>query len=92
MVLMNASKSARNACSIANSSKIYGIMGGTGSSIGKLSIIAGGCHGRFPNCNKIPLDPVGGLAYMKANNLLSVNPQATGMVGAGVRMRLVYGR
>jgi len=92
MVLMNASKSARHACSISNNTDIYGIMGGTGSSIGKLSIIAGGCHGRFPNCNKIPLDPVGGLAYMKANNLLSVNPTYSGGVGASVRMRLVYGR
>ena len=91
MVLMNGSKAARNAASISNNTKIYGIMGGSASSIGKLALIGGSCLStRFPNCNKIPLSPEEGLAYMKANNLLSVNPLASG--GVGRRMTLILNR
>ena len=90
MVLMNGSKAARNAASISNNTKIYGIMGGSATSIGKLPLIGGSClSSRFPTCNKIPLSPEEGLAYMKANNLLSVNP-STG--GVGRRSTLILNR
>ena len=86
MVLMNGSKAARNAVSITNNTKNYGIMGGTGPKIGKLSQ---GCSStRNTNCIKIPFDAVLGLAYMRANNLLSVNPASSG--GVGKRVTMVY--
>ena len=91
MVLMNASKSARNAASITNNTNIYGIIGGTGPKIGKLALLYRGCSSsRYPACNKIPLTPVAGLEYMRANNLLSVNPLASG--GVGKRSTLILNR
>ena len=91
MVLMNGSKAARNVASISNNTKIYGIMGGTAASIGKTALFGGSClSNRYPNCNKIPSSPEAGLAYMKANNLLSVNPLASG--GVGRRMTLILNR
>lgn len=91
MVLMNGSKAARNAASISNNTNIYGIMGGTGPKTGKVALLARACKAnRYPNCNRIPLTPVAGLAYMRANNLLSVNPLASG--GVGKRSTLIFNR
>ena len=91
MVLMNGSKAARNAASITNNTNVYGIMGGTGPKIGKLALISGNCSSnRYPDCNRIPLTPVAGLEYMRANNLLSVNPLASG--GVGKRSTLILNR
>ena len=91
MVLMNGSKAARNVSSITNNTKIYGVMGGTGPKIGKLALLSGNCLStRYPSCNKIPLTPVAGLEYMRANNLLSVNPLASG--GVGKRTTLILNR
>ena len=91
MVLMNGSKAARNAASITNNTNVYGIMGGSVSKIGKLALLYRGCSsGRYATCNKIPLTPVAGLEYMRANNLLSVNPLASG--GVGKRSTLILNR
>ena len=84
MVVYNAGKAARRAASISNNTDIYGTMGGLaplqGVPMAHRSIV----QMRAKSKQIIPLSPVAGLAYMKANNLLSKNPQASGGVGRRV--------
>ena len=80
---MNASKAARNAASITNNTNVYGIMGGSARSVGKISVLGVNCF-----CNRIPSSPAAGLAFMKENKLLSVNPLSSGGVGRRVTMIL----
>lgn len=89
MVHYSGSKRSRLVSSIANRSNVYGIMGGTISSVNasRWATIAYRTNGASLN-NRIPLEPAAGLAYMRANNLLSVNPQASG--GVGKRVLLYY--
>lgn len=78
---MNLGKKARLSASIANSTKIFGIMGGTVSVIGVDASTRSALNHRATRRNRIPLDPVAGLSFMTTNKLLSVNPQSTGGVG-----------
>jgi len=85
MVLMSASKRARNVASITNSTCIYGSMGGTPSSVGNNSNTGvynairtrGGKGIPYPyqKCGPATIN------YLKHNNLLSINPQGSGGVG-----------
>jgi len=81
MVLMNASKKARNAASMSNQTSHYGIMGGTVSLTGKTWAVRNALIRRGTYCDCIPPGPAAGLVYMKQKQLLSVNPQCTGGVG-----------
>ena len=85
MVLYNAGKAARNAASISNNTKIYGIMGGLAPLQVPNSVIVALGH-RASTKQVIPLAPGPALSYMKKNNLLSVNPQASGGIGRRVLM------
>lgn len=82
MVLYNAGKAARNAASISNNTNIFGIMGGNVSRRG----LPAPSGRRAATKQVIPLAPGPALSYMKKNNLLSVNPQASGGVGRNVLM------
>ena len=86
MVLYNASKAARNATSISNNTKNFGIMGGLASLQGVPSSVRSDYKVRAASKQVIPLAPGPGLSYMKQKNLLSVNPQASGGVGRRVLM------
>jgi len=81
---MQGSKRARNTPSISNSTKIFGIMGGLAPRVGVRDVavyrhilIKGGKG--LPQLNG--LTPAQQQNYMKVNNLLSVNPLASGGVG-----------
>ena len=84
--LMNGSKRARNAASIANSTKIYGIMGGTVTPGNHRWSVRTSIYNQSTVCNCIPPGPKAGFEYMKKNQLLSVNPQCTGGVGKKMLM------
>ena len=86
MVLYNAGKAARNASSISNNTKIFGIMGGLAPLQGVPSSVRSEYQMRGATKQVIPLAPTPGLAYMKKNSLLSVNPQSSGGVGRRVLM------
>jgi len=81
---MQGSKKARNTPSIANNTNIYGIMGGLAPRVG-LSDTAVYRHqqikgGRgLPSLYNLPFTQQ--YAFLKNNNLLSVNPLASGGVG-----------
>ena len=89
MVLSNAGKAARNAASISNNTKIFGIMGGLAPRHGVPSSVRSNYQMRVSTKQVIPLAPDPGLTYMKQNSLLSVNPQASG--GVGRRVNTAYG-
>ena len=88
MVLMNGSKKARNAASIMNNTKIFGGMSGLAPLSGKTGSLR-----RHVLIKALVKDriPKGAAAYefMKANNLLSKNPQCSGGVGKG-RLFMCY--
>lgn len=87
MVLLNAGPRARAAASISNNTKIFGIMGGLAANHGIPSSVR--TQYRYRSATKhLPTQPAAGLAYMKKNNLLSVNPQTSG--GVGLRNLLFY--
>lgn len=86
MVLYNAGKAARNAASISNSTNIYGTMGGLAPLQGVPTSVRSNYQIRAATKQMIPLAPGPALSYMKKNNLLSVNPQASGGVGRRVLM------
>ena len=85
MVLMSAGKKARNVASIANSTCIYGSMGGTPPNVGNNSNKAvynairtrggKGIPAPYQKCGPKTID------YLKKNNLLSINPVGSGGVG-----------
>jgi len=78
---MSGSKRARNTPSISNSTKIYGIMGGTVNLTGKRDSIISHIKRKATNYNPIPPGPGPGLQYMLRNQLLSRNPLCSGGVG-----------
>jgi hypothetical protein len=98
MVLMNAGKKARHAASISNSTKIYGIMGGNVTSVGRRASIQS-AYNRAPTNSGIPAiydfypRPTGpnrtknisrnAYMYMERKKMLSVNP-VTGIIGWGM--------
>jgi len=86
---MQGSKRARHTPSISNQTSIYGIMGGLASRTG-VSNVATYNHIRIKGGQGLPelngKTPTYQKNYMKANNLLSVNPLGAGGVG---RMNLL---
>lgn len=78
---MSAGKKARNVASIVNRTSVYGIMGGLTPKQGMPLNQTTQKRLRGTNTLVIPLNPIPGLAYMKQNKLLSVNPQASAVVG-----------
>ena len=78
---MSGSKRARNVASVANSTKIYGIMGGTVSLTGRRDSIVHHIKRKATNVNPIPPEPNAGFDYMFKNRLLSKNPLCSGGVG-----------
>ena len=83
---MNGSKRARNAASITNNTKIYGIMGGTVNAGRFPSSVRAAIYNQAAVCNCIPNGADAGYEYMKKNNLLSRNPQCSGGVGKKMLM------
>ena len=80
MVLMNAGKKARNAASITNNTKIFGIIGGLRPATGKKEIDDRAAS-RTLDSRGIKTE-----AQLKAAGLLSVNPAGSGGVGKKVLM------
>lgn len=82
---MNASKRARYATLTVNNTKSFGKMSGlVPASAHPVSVRR---HIMFKAQTKItyPIEPAAALAYLKANNLLSKNPQCSGGVGRVIR-------
>ena len=81
---MQGSKRARSTPSIANSTKIYGIMGGIAPRVG-ISDTAVYRHTQIKGAKGIPelngKTPAQQLTFLTANKLLSVNPLTSGGVG-----------
>ena len=81
---MQGSKRARSTPSIANSTKIYGIMGGLAPRVG-ISDTAVYRHTQIKGARGIPQlngkTPAQQLTFLTANKLLSVNPLTSGGVG-----------
>jgi len=81
---MQGSKRARSTPSIANSTKIYGIMGGLAPRVG-ISDPAVYRHTQIKGAKGIPQlngkTPAQQLTFLTANKLLSVNPLTSGGVG-----------
>ena len=81
---MQGSKRARSTPSIANNTKIFGIMGGLAPRVG-LSDAAVYRHQIIKGGRSLPLaagkTPASQLDFMKKNKLLSVNPLSSGGVG-----------
>jgi len=80
MVLMNAGKKARNAASITNSTKIFGIIGGLRPATGK-KVIDDRAASRTLASRGIKTE-----AQLRAKGLLSKNPAGSGGVGKKVLM------
>ena len=81
---MQGSKKARRTPSIANNTKIFGIMGGLAPRVG-VSDAAVYRHQQIKGGRGLPQlngkTPEQQQHYMKVNNLLSVNPMSSGGVG-----------
>jgi hypothetical protein len=81
---MQGSKKARSTPSIANNTKIFGIMGGLAPRVG-LSDPAVYRHQQIKGGRGLPhlngQTPAQQQYYMKTHNLLSVNPLSSGGVG-----------
>ena len=80
MVLMNAGKKARNAASIYNNTKIFGIIGGLRPTTGKNTI-----DDRAAS-KTLASQGIRTEAQLKAKGLLSKNPAGSGGVGKKVLM------
>ncbi len=89
---MSGSRRARNTASIANNTNIYGIMGGAAPRIG-LSDAAVYRHQQIKGGKGLPFlynKPFAQqYSFLQNNNLLSVNPLASGGIGRKV---LLYRR
>ena len=83
---MSAGKAARNQAAIVNKTSVFGIMGGLVPLQGYQLNNTTQKRLRGTNTLIIPLNPVPGLAFMKKNKLLSVNPKASGGIGKKVLM------
>lgn len=84
---MSGAKRAKNVPSITNNTCILGgpKKGGLITLQGRNPNLRGVIRSQAPYCNcNMPLGCVAGLAYLKANNLLTRNPQGSG--GAPARM------
>ena len=81
---MSAGKAARNQASLINKTSVFGIMGGLVPKQGMPLNQTTQKRLRGTNLLRIPLNPKPGLAFMKKNKLLSVNPMASGGVGKKV--------
>jgi hypothetical protein len=81
---MQGIKRSRSTPSIANSTKIYGIMGGLAPRVG-ISDTAVYRHTQIKGAKGIPQlngkTPAQQLTFLTANKLLSVNPLTSGGVG-----------
>lgn len=80
---MSGAKRAKNVPSITNNTCILGgpKKGGLVNMQGRNPNLSNAITFRAPYCGcGIPLDCVGGLAYLKANNLMTMNPQCSGGV------------
>ena len=90
---MQGSKRARSTPSIANSTKIYGIMGGIAPRVG-ISDTAVYRHTQIKGAKGIPQlngkTPAQQLTFLTANKLLSVNPLTSGGVGKKTLMFLKH--
>ena len=87
MVLSNATKRIRNIQSITNNTCNLGgpKKGGLVTMQGRTSNLRNAITTRAPYCGcGIPLGCIPGLAYLKANNLLTMHPTSSG--GAPTRM------
>ena len=86
---MQGSKRARSTPSIANSTKIFGIMGGLAPRVG-VSDIAVYRHIQIKGAKGLPQlngkTPAQQQLYLAQNKLLSVNPLTSGGVGKRVLM------
>lgn len=82
MVLMNGSKKARNATSIVNNTKVFGGMSGLAPRTGLTTSLRRHILSKATVKDRIP-QGAAGYTFMKANNLLSRNPQCSGGVGKG---------
>ena len=88
MVLMNGSKKARNISSITNNTKVFGGMSGLAHLTGLSTSLRRHVLTKATVKNRIP-QGAAGYEFMKANNLLSRNPQCSGGVGKG-RLFMCY--
>lgn len=80
---MSGAKRAKNTPSITNNTCILGgpKKGGLVTMQGRNANLSSAITSRAPYCNcNMPLDCVAGLAYLKANNLMTMNPQCSGGV------------
>ncbi len=77
MVLMNAGKRARNAASITNNTKIFGIIGGLRPNVGKDASVSD----NRANSRTLASRGIKTQAQLKSAGLLSVNPVGSGGVG-----------
>ncbi len=84
---MQGSKKARSTPSIANSTKIFGIVGGLAPRVG-IKDVAVYRHIQIKGVKSIPelngQTPAFQENYLRTNNLLSVNPLTSGGVGKKV--------
>ena len=81
---MSGSRMARNAASLTNQTRIFGIMGGLAPTTNVAQGVKNFRLRRARSRQTIPLAPGPGLEYMRRMGLLSVNPQASGGVGKRV--------
>ena len=81
MVLMNATKSARNVASLTNNTNIFGVMGGLAPQNGINYNMLSPAKRRQRNQQTLSPDPELGKVQMIERNILSRNPQGSGGVG-----------
>ena len=77
MVYMNGSKAARNAASITNNTKIFGIIGGLRPNVG----LDASVNDNRANSRTLASQGIKTQAQLKSKGLLSVNPAGSGGVG-----------
>ncbi len=82
MVLMNAGKRARNAASITNNTKIFGIIGGLRPNVG----VDASVNDNRANARTLASRNIKTEAQLKSAGLLSKNPAGSGGVGKKVLM------
>lgn len=80
-MVLSGTKKTSAVASMSNQTTHYGIMGGLTTLVGGPAYIRNYKLRNAPTQLVIPVKPVPGLAYMRRNRLLSVNPQCSGHVG-----------
>jgi hypothetical protein len=86
MVLMNAGKRARNAASITNNTKIFGIIGGLRPNVGKEA----GVNSDRANSRTLASRGIRTVAQLKKAGLYARNCAGSG--GVGKRVLMYYSR